>query len=276
MVDAKQVRPLGDTPERSYASKLSLFAQFAEPELRRVIDDLGVQEGDCVLDAGCGVAHATQWLGGRAGPMGAVIGLDLSMPHLRSAPSPSLAHLVQGDLDRLCIRPGSIDWIWCCNAINHLSNPAGALRSLRAALRPGGQLALAQSSFLPEMYFAWDARLEDEVRRACYRYYREKYGLDHEDISDARRLVGLMLETGFAKVSVRTYVIERIQPLSETDRAYFRSAVFEGYWGSKLRPYLTDADWAALQALCDPGSAGFCLDRRDFHHVQTLTVVRSG
>lgn len=267
-------RPLGDAPDRSYAVKLERFAHFAELEIRRVIDDLGIVAGSTVLDAGCGVGRITRWLAEQVGVQGTVVGLELSMPHLRAAGRPSGVHFVQGDLADPCIREGSIDFVWCSNTINHLANPVEALAALGRIARPGGRLALVQSALLPEMHFAWDARLEEEVGRACHAYYREKYGLSVADTTSVRRIVGLMVDAGLSKVSARTYVIERIQPLSEHDRSYFREVVFEGYWGAKLRPYLAERDWSALQSYCNPNSSAYCLNRSDFHHIQSLTLVQ--
>src|SRR5512141_1796837 len=116
MKDPNQ-RPLGDAADRCYATKLDRFARFAEPELRRAIDDLGIEAGDRVLDAGCGVGLATRWLGDRAGAAGTVVGLDLSMPHLRLTENAPGAGFVQGDLARLCLGDASIDLIWCCNTV---------------------------------------------------------------------------------------------------------------------------------------------------------------
>ena len=274
MVKNTTQRPLGDTPGRSYAAKLERFAWFAEPEIRRAIDDLDVRVGATVLDAGCGVGLVTRWLAERVGVQGTVIGLDLSMPHLRFGANAPGVCFIQGDLAHLCLQNGSVDLIWCNNTINHLGHPADVLARLRATLRPGGRLVLAQSAFLPDMYFAWDARLEDEVRRACHAYYREKYGLSAADTTDTRRLFGLMSGAGMSKITARTYLIERIQPLSERDRSYFSEVVFDGYWGPKLKPYLSRRDWRALQTICDPDSSAFCLNRTDFHHIQTLTVVQ--
>jgi hypothetical protein len=42
------------------------------------------------------------------------------------------------------------------------------------------------------MFFAWDAPLDDAVRRACHGYYRERYGLKIEDTARIRGLVGLL------------------------------------------------------------------------------------
>jgi hypothetical protein len=132
---------------------------------------------------------------------------------------------------------------------------------------------LAQSGFLPEMYFAWDAGLDERVRAACHAAYRAKYGLEDDGAAGMRRLVGFAREAGLSHVSTKTYLIERTQPLADADRRYFQHTVFQGYWGEKIQPYLSDGEWRTLTALCDPTSPDYSLNRPDFHHLQTLTVV---
>jgi SAM-dependent methyltransferase len=263
-------RPLGDSPDRSYVRKLEQFARFAEPELKRVFADLSLRRGTIALDLGCGAGLATRWLSETLGD-GYVVGVDLSLPHLKAA----LAHhavLVQGDGGRPCFRDGAFDFIWACNTVNHLRAPVEALIELRGLLRDGGRLALAQSGLLPDMFFAWDAPLEDAVRVACHRAYRERYGLELDDTAGVRGLVRIMRSAGFASVSTRTYVIERVQPLTDAARDYLRHAIFEGAWGEKVLPYLSPDERARLRRNCDPESPSYCLDREDLHHIQTLTV----
>lgn len=263
-------RPLGDAPDRSYVRKLEQFARFAEPELRRIFVDLALASGAVALDLGCGAGLATRWLREQLRD-GYVVGLDLSLPHLKVARSHHVP-LVQADGGRPCFREGTFDFVWSCNTINHLDAPVEALRELRRALRGGGRLALAQSGLLPDMFFAWDAPLEDAVRAACHRAYRERYGLTPEDIAGVRGLVRLLRSAGFSAVTTRTYVVERAQPLRPEDRDYLRHAIFEGAWGEKVLPYLSPDERARLRMNCDPASPAYCLDREDFHHVQTLTV----
>jgi len=265
-------RPLHDAPNRSYAGKLERFGRFVAPELRSLFSGLGLAPRSRVLDVGCGVAFATRLLSELLGPQAQVVGVDLSLPHLLSAVETRGIDLVQADAARLCFRDGSFDLIWSCNTVNHLGDPLAALRAMRAALRPGGRLALAQSGFLPEMYFAWDAPLDEAVRRACHEYYRERYGLKLQDTARVRGLLGLLQRAGLQAARTRTVVVERMQPLTEADRAYFEETVFRGTWGERLRPFLTDAEWFALQRNTDPASDDYCLDREDFHHIQTLTV----
>jgi hypothetical protein len=66
--------------------------------------------------------------------------------------------------------------------------------------------------------------------------------------------------------------IERVQPLSDDDRAYFAQTMFEGSWGERLRPFLTPAMWRALCRNTQNDSPDYCLNRNDFHHIQTLTL----
>ena len=267
---------LGDSPRKAYVTKLDLFNRFAEPELRRLLAGLGLAEDSHVLDAGCGTGLMTTWLADLA-PAGLALGVDLSTGHLRHARSRMPAHpslqFLQADMTRLPLAVGPFDLIWSSNAINHLHDPVAGIQALAAKLRPGGRLVLGQSAFLPDMFFAWDARLEKEVMLACRQYYRDKYGLDERDTTAARNLFGWMRRAGLKNVTAATIIIERTAPLSAEDRQYFVEGVFQGYWAHRVQPYLTEADWRTLDALCDPASPQFCLNRPDFHHIQTYSTV---
>jgi SAM-dependent methyltransferase len=231
---------------------------------------LSLSPGTVALDLGCGAGLATRWLRDALGD-GYVVGADLSLPHLKAARAHHAA-LVQADGGRPCFHNGTFDFIWVCNTINHLLDPIEALVELRGLLARGGRLGLAQSGLLPDMFFAWDAPLEDAVRAACHRAYRERYGLELADTAGVRGLVRLMRSAGFASVSTRTQVIERVHPLGDAARDYFRHAIFEGAWGEKVLPYLSPEERARLRRNCDPESPEYCLERKDFHHIQTLTV----
>jgi SAM-dependent methyltransferase len=147
---------LNDTPVRDYSRKLSLFNAFAEPELRRLIAGLGLSPGMRILDAGCGTGEALAWLFDAVKPAGTVAGIDLSEAHVRAARrrAPAQMQIHQGDLLNAPLAPASFDFIWCTNTIHHLHDPLAGVKCLMSLLRPGGRLALGQSTMLPEMYFA--------------------------------------------------------------------------------------------------------------------------
>jgi SAM-dependent methyltransferase len=266
---------LGDTAQRDYARKLRLFSAFAEPELRAAIGSLPLGAGMSVLDAGCGTGEMLAWLATAVAPGGLAVGIDLSHNHLQAAKAmlPPGALLLQADLQRTPLAAAAFDVVWSVNTIHHLPDPVGGARALSALLRPGGHLALGQSSLLPDMYFAWDARLERSVTEAVRTYYRERYHLSEHDLTTVRGIFGLLQEAGLSSVAARTFVIERCAPLDARAQAWLLEAIFHGTWGERLRPYLLPADYDELARLCDPQHPRFALRRADFHLIQTFTLV---
>ena len=272
---SRQDGRLGDTADRDYSRKLELFNAFAEPELRQAIAELRLAPGMRILDAGCGTGEAMRWLWEWVAPEGGVIGIDLAAAHVRAARRRAMPPLqvLQGSVLHAPFAPASFELIWCCNTLHHLRNPLEGLERLATLLRPGGRVALCQSSLLPDMYFAWDARLERLANAAVRRYYQDRYGLDERNLAAVRSLLGLLHDARLRNVAVRTFVIERTAPLNAADRAYLLEAIFEHSWGPRLRPYLSPGDYAELERLCDPADPQFALHRRDFHFLQTLTLA---
>lgn len=266
---------LGDTIARDYSRKLRLFNDFAAPELKHAVAGLGLRQGMRVLDAGCGTGQVLQWLQEAVGPDGLVVGMDLSAAHAQAARAAAWpgAAVLQADLLRSCIAPATLDLIWSLNTINHLRDPPAGLVALGTLLRPGGRIALAQSALLPEMYFAWDSRLERLTHEAVRRYYQARYGIDERDLRAARNALGWMQGAGLRNISVRTVLIERVSPLRRADEAYLLEAIFRGTFGERLRPYLPAEEYEALSMLCDPQHPQFALKRADFHFLQAFTLV---
>ena len=266
---------LGDTVTRDYSRKLRLFNVFAARELRAAIASLNVEPGTHVLDAGCGTGEALRWLAEAAAPAGRVVGIDLSAAHVAAARASVTAgiEVMQGDLRDLAMPDASFDLIWCVNTINHLHDPLATLKGLVSLLRPGGRIVLGQSSLLPDMFFAWDARLERLTNEAVRRYYRERYRLDERDLAAVRAIAGLLRRGGLQNVTTRTFPIERLSPLEPDDHDYLLEAVFRGTWGERLRPFLSGEDYEELERLCDPHAPEFALRRPDFHFIQSFTLA---
>jgi SAM-dependent methyltransferase len=272
---ARTFGPLGDTPQRDYSLKLRLFNAFAEPELRAAIASLGLAAGMRVLDAGCGTGESLAWLAAAVAPGGFAVGADLSAAHVGTARRTlhPEALLLQADVQQPPIGNRSLDLVWSVNTVHHLRDPLASARALAALLREGGRLVLGQSSLLPDMYFAWDARLERVTTEAVRAYYRDRYGVSEHQLTALRALVGLMRKAGLADVSARTWLIERVAPLDPSSQAWLLEAIFRGTWGERLRPYLAPADYRELMELCDPQHSRYALARPDFHFLQTFTLV---
>lgn len=267
---------LGDTAARDYSRKLKLFNAFAAPELRQAIASLSLRRGMRVLDAGCGTGEALAWLAAEVAPEGTVVGIDLAAPHVAAARAitpEDRALVLQANLIDAPLAPASFDLAWSVNVINHLRSPLAGVEALIALLRPGGRIALGQSSLLPDMYFAWDSRLERLVNEAVRQYYRDRYQLDERDLTAVRAIAGLLRNAGLRNVQARTYMIERISPVRPEDEDYLVEAIFRGTWGPRLQPYLPETDYEELVRLCDPQHPDFALRRADFHFLQSFTLV---
>lgn len=266
---------LGDTPSRDYSRKLRQFNLFAEPELRLLIASAGLRPGMRILDAGCGTGEALAWLFDEIQPSGGVIGIDLAAAHVAAARlhASSNIEVFQGDLLTAPLQPGSFDFIWCVNTLNHLRDPIRAVNRLAALLRPRGRIALGQSSLLPDMYFAWDSRLERVTNEAVRRYYRERYSLDERGLTSVRAILGVMREANLQNVTARTVLIERVAPVDAATECYLVDTIFRSTWGERLRPYLSNDDYSELVQICNPQHPNFALRRADFHFLQSFTLV---
>jgi SAM-dependent methyltransferase len=266
---------LGDSPQRDYSHKLQSFNSFAAPELRQAIGSLALKPGMRVLDAGCGTGDSLRWLHDAVEAEGLVVGMDLAIAHTTAARSraPADALVLQADLLKVPLQPANFDLVWCVNTINHLHDPVAGLSALAGLLRRRGRIALGQTGLLPDMYFAWDSRLERAVNEAVREYYRDRYRVNEHELTGIRALVGLLQRAKLSNIQVRTFVIERIAPLHEADERYLLETIFQGTWGARLQPYLSSPDFQQLTRLCNPEHPEFALRRPDFHFLQTFTVA---
>ena len=266
---------LGDTAARDYSRKLQLFNSFAQSEIRQAIATLKLQHGMRLLDAGCGTGAALDWLREKVTPDGFVVGIDLAAAHAAAASAGSAPGtlVVQADLQKPPFANATFDLVWSINTVNHMREPLLAVQILATLLRARGRIALGQSSLLPDMFFAWDSRLERLVTEAVRQYYRDRYQLEERSLASVRSLVGLLRRAGLHNVRARTFMIERLTPLEASDEAYLLEAIFRGTWGERLRPYLSDDDFKQLSRLCDPDDPGYALRRPDFHFLQTFTLA---
>ena len=115
------------------------------PAYAAAVAELGLREGDHVLDAGCGTGRALPPLRAAVGPSGVVVGADLTPAMLEAAVRAGRdrdGQLLLADVAALPVRSESLDAVFAAGLIAHLPHPAANLRELARAVRPGGKLAL--------------------------------------------------------------------------------------------------------------------------------------
>jgi SAM-dependent methyltransferase len=115
------------------------------PAYAAAVAELGLREGDRVLDAGCGTGRALPPLRAAVGPSGVVLGADLTPAMLAAAVRAGRDRdgaLLLADVVGLPLRTESLDAVFAAGLIAHLPNPAENLREVARVVRPGGTLAL--------------------------------------------------------------------------------------------------------------------------------------
>ncbi|MCX4815274.1 class I SAM-dependent methyltransferase [Streptomyces sp. NBC_01239] len=115
------------------------------PAYAAAVAELGLREGDRVLDAGCGTGRALPPLRAAVGRSGAVLGADLTPAMLAAAVRAGRdreGQLLLADVAALPLRSESLDAVFGAGLIAHLPRPEANLLELARVVRPGGTLAL--------------------------------------------------------------------------------------------------------------------------------------
>ncbi|MFJ9244052.1 class I SAM-dependent methyltransferase [Streptomyces sp. NPDC101776] len=115
------------------------------PAYAAAVAELGLRDGDRVLDAGCGTGRALPPLRAAVGRSGVVVGADLTPAMLEAAVRAGrdrAGRLLIADVAALPLRSESLDAVFAAGLIAHLPQPEENLRELARVVRPGGTLAL--------------------------------------------------------------------------------------------------------------------------------------
>ncbi|NUR90523.1 MAG: class I SAM-dependent methyltransferase [Nonomuraea sp.] len=261
-----------DHAQDGLAEMLDLDAELFAPYLTDVTGRLARLAGDDVkhvVDLGAGTGTGTFALLDRF-PAARVTAVDSSPEMLarltgkaRAAGLGDRVRTVTADAGAGLPGVADADLVWASASLHHVDDPATALAGIRAALRPGGLLAVAELDglpyFLPEDVPADRPGLETRCRAALdtlHAYQMPHLGADW---------AALVTAAGFTIEEERTEHLELRAPLPATAGRYaylVLSRVVDAITG-RVDP----ADQAALSALLDGGP-------QDVRHRDDL-VIRS-
>jgi ubiquinone/menaquinone biosynthesis C-methylase UbiE len=163
--------------------RLGLVNRYYNPGSQRLLRSVSISGARRVADIGCGQGDMAHWIAGELGPSGQVVGVDMSPEQLQLAelrcPHPERVRWVCCAAECWDGSGGAFDIVYCRLLLMHVSDPAAVLRSMIAALRPGGLLVIETARvdalrYVPERAGAdrwqeWWYRLGDVIG-ASYRF----------------------------------------------------------------------------------------------------------
>lgn len=180
-----RVRTVYDRSAGSYDLALALFpvAGFrAGAYRRRAIAALGVQEGQTVVDLGCGTGHNLPLLARAVGEHGRVVGVDISAGALSRARRRTRAlpqvEIVQADAAEVDLPPDTAR-VLSTFALSMMPDPEAVIAKAAAALPPDGRFAVLDFK-VPR---SWPALAQTPVFALAARL-GETWEMAHRDLRD--------------------------------------------------------------------------------------------
>ncbi len=134
-------------------------------------EQLGLVEGQRLLDVGCGLGEAALALADDLGETGEIVGVDLSAEMLRVARADADAsrcpvRFSVGDASALDEPSGSFDAVRSERTLQWIAEPRAAVREMARVVRPGGRVSLIDTDWSTFAIDVGDNELASRVRRA--------------------------------------------------------------------------------------------------------------
>jgi ubiquinone/menaquinone biosynthesis C-methylase UbiE len=170
------------------------------PALLRLFDRADVREGMACLDVGCGGGDVAYDLARIVGPVGRVLGTDMDQAKLeivrKEAAGQQLSNVDVRLADAVDAVPAeSFDFAFARFLLTHVPDPRSVLRSMYAALRPGGMLAVVDIDF--SGYFSYP---ESAAVTRYVALYTETVKRRGGDANIGPRLPSLLNELGLTDI----------------------------------------------------------------------------
>ncbi|MER6423335.1 methyltransferase domain-containing protein [Streptomyces sp. NPDC001137] len=192
------------------------------------LDDLGIQPGWQVLDAGCGSGAFLPRIAELVGPQGGISALDLAAEsaeraaeRMRGHPARAPLEVRQGSVLELPYADGTFDAVWCANTTQYLDDGqlARALAELRRVTRPGGLVAVKDVDGTLSTVRPADPFLITDFFRAS----AESNGYARQ-LLRGRDLYRRLRAAGLTSVRQRTILMEHHAPLSPAALRFYGNA----------------------------------------------------
>lgn len=144
-----------------------LVPRLFEPWARLLLDEVGLQPGEHVLDIATGPGTVARLAAMRVGAQGRVVATDIAQPMLDIArgksqpPTSAPIEYLLSPATPLAAATGAFDAVLCQQGLQFFPDRAAALREMRRVLKPSGRAAIAVWAELErnQIYAAFHAAL---------------------------------------------------------------------------------------------------------------------
>ncbi len=189
--------------------RLRLLSRVMHASTATLLDRLDLRRGLTCLDVGCGGGDVTLELARRVAPDGRVVGVDIDDEKMRVARAEAEEQGVTNVEFRVSdIRENalmqSFDVVFARFLLTHLSDPAGAVATFHAHVRPGGMMAVEDVDFSGCFTYP-----ESKAFRRFHELYCATVIRRGGDPNIGPRLPSLLQQQGFENTGVHVF-----QPVS--------------------------------------------------------------
>ena len=176
---------------------------------RRMLEVRPPQDGEKILDVGCGIGHEVQRLAQRVGPGGRVLGIDKNEPMIaearrRGSETPMPVDYIVGDARRLELPDDEFDLCRAERVLRYIERPEEALREMARVVRPGGHVLVFD--------FDSDQTIVDAPDPALVRRIAEVLDAAVPNPWMGRQLFRLFGQVGLTEVTVVPHVTIATSP----------------------------------------------------------------
>lgn len=194
-----------DNRQSEAGERFDAFATLFDPTTFRHFEAFGIGSGWRCWEVGAGGTSVVSWLAKKVGPTGRVVATDIDTSRVAAAARPPVevrVHDVGAEQP-----PGEgFDLVHARLVLVHVPDRERALRSMIAALRPGGRLLVedADPALQPMVCpdeFGPEQQLANQLRQG----FRKLLADRGADLSYGRRLPRLLREAGLQRVQADGY-----------------------------------------------------------------------
>lgn len=244
---------------RAWVEGQVMMDQMLHPFQERLVAAVAAQQGERVLDVGCGTGAVTLAIARQQRPGGAVTGIDISAPMLAAAEARRnaaglAARFLLADAENHDFPPAGFDMLVSRFGVMFFGQPVAAFANLRRATRPGGALH----------FFSWRGGTENSFMTLAERVAgpllpalppRQPGAPGQFAFADHDHVWGILRQSGWNRIDIAPAAAECRLPADQLPTYLTRfgplSRVMEGLepaWRQDVLARLLDAFAPFIQA----------------------------